>query len=843
MWCEGFRGVTLPGGVLECAGTLGWWPGALALAVLVGALVVAVWRRGGLRGALSAALLGLSALALALAAGQPLRVQSAGPAAASGHVVALVDLSDSLWRDEGAARAALDLLAQRAGAMAADLGGEGWTGQVLGFADGVVPGGAVLPLDRLPDLIRALPVRAGQAGSRADAGLGAALDRIRETGGRGAVLLLSDGRFRPDLPDALLERAAAAGVAISVLPAGSRAPAQGLIAADLGPEQQLGREATVRGTVLGGGTLRAGDGNQQSEAVVPDAAFLQPVRLTTRFASRGVQHVRLGFVGTGGAGQERVLYTLVRGPARVLAFGPAPWLGGLDPARFVRVDGNPANPPEPGDFDLVVIDGLSPRDFRPGYDAALLQVASRTGILLVNGPMRGSAEAPQVIGDWNASVLSPILPVDSDPREFVQSPPGRDIVILIDTSGSMANSFGLAKAVARAVIDQLRPQDTLAILPFSDIPGATFSRQPASAATLAQARQFVDRLAVGGRTAPDSTLRNAASLRTNYCAFFFISDGGFQPPGTSPQCFTTALSTEGQPFPGGVAAWGQEILLRGSVSGVRLQYFEPELRDLYWREGILRPTPAEGRAPLTGVSLPGVAIAYPRIDARVISLHPDPPPDPVLAIRRDAAVPGAGTGVFLSDLPATAPPDEVAEVLTAMLGWSRPDRFDLRLRQEGDRLTLSALALAGDDSAEPPPSSLSGLLRLPGQGDQPLAFRAAGAPGRFEAAVTLRPVAEGGRGELILMEPGGAAQVIPISVPGRAGALAPTGLGEAFDFGIDAVRLTDIAQRTGGVDLRAVGPAVARANPPPTRDPLHPWAIALGMLLLAASLWSRGRSN
>jgi hypothetical protein len=774
-------------------------------------------------------------------------VQSAQPLAGAGHVVALVDLSDSVWREAAPARAALDLLAERAAGMAADLAGEGWTGQVLGFADGVVTGGPALPLQRLPEVIRAFPVRPGQEGSRAGAGLDAALDRIRQAGGRGAVLLLSDGRFRPDLPEALLERAAAAGVAISVLPAGSRTSVQGLVAADIGPEQQIGHEATVRATVLGAGTLRAGDGSRTSEVIVPGTASLQPVRLTTRFPSRGVHHVRLGFAGAGGAVQERVLYTLVRGPAQVLAFGPAPWLDGLDPARFVRVRGDPADPPDPRAFDLVVIDGLSPYGFRSGYDADLVAASNRTGILLVNGRMRAPAENPQVIGDWNASALSPILPVDSDPRQFVQAPPGRDVVILIDTSGSMGDSFGLAKAGANAVLDQLRPQDTLAILPFSDSPGGPFDRRPATAATLAEARRYLDRLSIGGGTAPDSTLRNAAALRTNYCAFFFISDGGFNLPPTRPQCFTTVLLTEdhsgNRVFFDALRAWGEALSIGGGVSGIRLKYFEPEMRDLYWREGVVRPIPAEGQAPLTGVSLPGIAIAYPRIDAQVISLHPDPPPDPVLAIRRDAAVPGAGTAVFLSVLPAAAPRGEIAEVLTALLGWSRPDRFDLRLRQDGDRLVLSALALAAENAAEPRPSALSGLLRLPGVGDQPLAFRAAGAPGRFEAAVTLRPARAAARGELILMEPGGTAQVIPISVPGRAAAGASAGQGEAFDFGVDAARLDDIARRTGGVDLSAAGPAFARIAPPPRRDPLHPWAIALGLSLLAAGLWSGSRSN
>lgn len=836
------RGLALPGGVLECVGTLGWLPDGLALLVFTGAIGAAVLRRGGDRGLVSALYLGLSALALAFAAGQPVRVQSEVSQAA-GRVVALVDLSDSVWREEAVARSALDQLAGRAGDMARDLAGAGWTGEVLGFADGVVPAGTVLPLERLPELIRALPSLPGQKGSRVDAGLGAALDRIRDAGGRGVVLLLTDGRFRPDLPDALLDRAAAAGVAVSVLPAGSRAPARGLVAADIGPEQQIGHEAIIRGTVLGGGVLQVGDGAAEAEVNIPDAETLQPVRLTTRFPSRGVHHVRLRYHGIGGLGQERVLYTLVRGPARVLSFGPARWLDGLDPARFVRVAGDPANPPEPGEFDLVVIDAMSPDDFPTGYDAALLAVANRTGILIVNGPLRGTAEAPQVIGDWNDSALSTVLPVDSDPREFVQSPPGRDIVILIDTSGSMSGSFGMAKAVAYAIIDQLRPQDTLAILPFSDDTGAAFTRQPATAAALAQARGFVDRLAIGGGTDPTSTLRAAAALRTNYCAFFFISDGGFDAPQTNPQCFTTAVSTEGRSFPSGVAAWGQEILLRGKVSGIRLEYFDPDVRDLYWREGWMHPFASEGSAPLTGLSLPGVAIAYPRIDAEVISLHPDPPPDPVLAIRRDAAVAGAGTAVFLSDLPPSAPAAEVAEVLAALLGWNRPDRFDLRLWQEGDRLTLSVLVLSDDGVAEALPASLSGLLRLQGQGDQPLAFRAVGAPGRFEAGVTLRPDASAAQGELVLIEPGAAAQVIPISVPGRLAGLSRAAYGEAFDFGIDGAMLERIARRTGGVDLSGQAPAFSLFSPPPMRDRLHPWAIALGLFMLAASLWTRRRSN
>lgn len=846
MLCEWARGLPLPGGTLDCAGDVGALPLALVLAIAVVAVAAALMReRSQLVRALGAAVLLTGAAALfAFSADRPVRVASdLAQRGSGGKVVALIDLSDSVWRDEAAARAALDRLAARAETIATTIGEPGWTGQVLGFGAGLSQVGAVLPLDRLPDLVGATAPGPGGGGSRGTEALEGALETIRADRGRGVILLLSDGHFDTAVPDAILDRAAAAGIGVSVLATGSRVPQAGLISADLGPEQHVGQDAIVRATMLGGGVLSVSDGVSETSLTLPDRSDLQPVRLATRFVSRGLHHVTLR-ASSDMADQERVVYALVRGPARVLTFGDAQWLAGLDPARFRRVDGDPLDPPDPAGFDLVAIDGLSPDDFRPGFDAELLQASGRTGIFLVNGELRGAVDQPQVIGDWNETSLAPILPVDSDPREFIQDPPGRDIVILIDTSGSMDTSFPLATSVANAVIDQLRPQDTLAILPFSSISGSPFRRRNATATHVAAARSFLAGLTPDGGTAPDSTLRDAARLRTNYCAFFFISDGEFNPPTTSPQCFTTAISVVGRAFPAGVADWGQEIRLRGSVSGIRLEYFEPEVRDLYWRQDSFAALSVDGdHAPLGGLRLPGVAIAYPRVDADVLSLHPTPPPDPVLVMRRDAANPGAGTGVFLSEIPQSAPIADIDRILSDLLGWNRPDRFDVRLTQEGDRLTVTVLTLADPGAATALPVSLSGRLRLPGRGDQPLSFEPQGAPGRFKASVTLRLAAVRTRGELVLVEGGGQAQIIPVWLPAQSTTRNVSQGGEPFDFGLNAEELQRIRLRTGGADLMADTPTVGRSLPPARRDPIHAWAIVMGLAFFSASLWIRRRTN
>lgn len=841
MPCEAIDGLKLAGGELGCAEFLSTPATAMALCAMVAAALAASLRRGPLpRRAASAAMFAASAAFLAVSAVRPVWIAEAETSRAEeGLVVALIDSSESFWRDEVAARDARDLLAQRADEIrdaAKPL--RNWNGAALVFDSGTRAQGSAQPLERLPAAIRSVePARPGER-SMGDVALEEALELIAEAGGRGTVLLATDGRFETKIPDALLDRAAASGVSISVLGAGAGNPAEGLVAANIGPEQTVGANAVLRAAVLGGGTITASTAASREVLEVPDRSAMRPVRVETRFARRGLRHVSLTF-DDGETRQRRTLHTMVRGPARALVFGDAPWLEGLDPTRWDFERAEPSSPPDPGQFDLVVVDAVSPDAFPRGYDGALYDAAGETGLFIVNGGLRGSEEDRQLIGDWNESAASPILPVDSDPRKFVVDPPGRDIVIMIDVSGSMAISLGRAKAVAMAVLDQLRPRDTVAILPFSDISHPGFARRHATPDALSRAHDFVSELTAGGGTAPAGTLREAARMRTNYCGFFFISDAGFEPVRTSPQCFTTSVSVEGQAFPQGVSDWGQEIILDPGLPVPRLvlDYFEPEERDMHYRSETFAPIAAGETAPLAGQTLPGVAIAYPRTDAEVVSLHPDPPPDPVLAVRQDPVRNGALAAVYLSELPANAPAAEVDAALSGLLAWNEPDRFDIRVRQDGDRLTVSVLALADGAAERPIPATLSGAFHFPGEGARPLAFRPAGAPGRFEATLTVRPRERAMTGRIVLTEPGGRVQSIPVSLPESDDRSANAGGSEALDFGVDGMALRRIAARTGGIDLADAAPRIGFMPPTPERLPLHPLTIAAALLLLAGALW------
>lgn len=839
MICAALRAVPVADGAFDCLGgpaaAWAWWL-AGAVALLSGWLA---WRATGqaMARAATAAAFALAAALLALAMAQPVLRQSPGQGE-GGRILVLVDRSESFWRDREAATAALGLAAGRIDAFMATRPAderESWRGAIMTFGAAADLRGAETSAANLAAALRGHGEEAPAAASNLHGGLLAGQAWLRGKGGRRMVVLVTDGLADPAVADALLADLAAEGIAVHVVLAGARVPSQGLVAADVGPEHRAGEEVVLRGTVLGAGQLALADGGAAASAAVDGAATLRALRLTTRFAQRGLQGVSLTFETPAGV-QQRSLYTLVRGPARILVFGAAPWADALPAARWQVTRADPALPPPPAGHDIVVIDALAPDAFPPGFADDLLAAADGTAVFLVNGPQRGSAEDEQVISDWAAGSLDPILPVDSDPRLFVQDPPPRDIVIMVDVSGSMEGvRLGSAQGAIGAILDQVRPVDTVAILPFSDRSLPVFPQSQATAATLDEARRFAGRLVAQGGTAPAQTIRDSARFASNYCAFFFISDADFAPPQAAPQCFTTAISVSASPFQLDVARWGEEIVLGegGSIGNFTLRYFEPEERSAYFRPGRLVPT---ATATAGGGSVPavdGLAIAYPRADAQVDYVHPAPPPDPVFAWRRDPQRSGIVTGAFLGPMDARWGAEGLAAteaMLERLLGWPDQDRFLIRLTESGagDVLTVTPVG--------EPAAALSAGLQWPDGTTTGIALQPDPAGGSFSGGLHRPASLAAGRAMLILQE-GAAVQRIPVFFPERGPAAAPAA--EALDFGTDPALGRRIAGMTGG--------SLLDAEPIPTYDsrvterkrPLHALLVALAIAFLAIAVWSR----
>jgi hypothetical protein len=840
MICLLIQGMACPG-----SPALIWAYGVFVLIVL-GSVLLAFRAKGAgvARTACLAvpAFFSLAALMLMIALERPSwRVAPQGNAA-GGQIVMLVDRSGSFWRNRDAANGALSLAAQRIESFAATLPPEEaalWRGGMHGFGMSAAREGTDMVLSNLPGALRNYRVATPEPASNLRAGMQSALAQLKDASGRRMVIILTDAQTAVPPGEDLLDDFRVAGIEIHFIGAGAVAPSAGLVAANLGPEQRLGSRVVLRGSVLGGGglTLEGGDG-LESRLDVSDSPYLRAVRLETRFLQRGLQGVRLDFSSEAGD-QSRALFTLVRGPARLLIYGAAPWADSLPPARWHVERGDPTDPQDPEAFDLVAIDALSPEAFGQGYPERLLAAMDGTGLFLINGAQRGAVDQEQVISEWNRTALKPVLPVDSDPRLFVQEPPPRDIVIMVDVSGSMGGvRLGSAKSAINAIIDQLRSQDSVAILPFASGAMRGFAQATATPAAIEAARRFTAGLTASGGTSPESTIRDSARFASNYCAFFFISDADFAPPSTAPQCFTTAISVSNQDFPMDMARWGEQLKIGegGDGRNIRLSYFEPEEREEYFRPGSFRPLVADNHRDLdAGVGVDGLAIAYPRADAQIGLFHPDPPPDPLFSWRRDARRTGVVTGVFLGKMGAEwgiSGLSALERMLGLMLGWSDQDRHLIRLTEAGTGFRLSLTALHDQSSL--------GLLSASVIGTDG-ASRAV--PLRFDprtgahTGIFVPPAGNGRARALLVLQEGSDVQRIPLVIPAVGGGRSSGR--EDFDFGVNSQLVDEIIDATEGNDLERdeIGfygsPVVVR------HLPLSHYFLALAILFIAAAVWSR----
>lgn len=833
-------------------------PGLIAdlagFAGLLAALVSLCWTFAFASGILHRAgscLVACAAVFLALASGAPQATPEAPPAS-GGRIVALLDLSESLRRSgDGEFREAREVLAQRLESALSRRPLAGWEGSLIGFAAGSSSLSGTVSADRLPNAIRTSATGRPGAASELAAGLAAALNWIADGDGAGEILLLTDGWFTGLPPTAEIKRASGRGVSIHVLALGPAHVSDGLLAWDLGPEQRAGNSAVARLVTRGGGQLHwSVNGTKASPVDIPESQSIQPLRLPLTFTKRGFSHLSGVFQPVTGPARVFTSFTLVRGPARLLAYGEARWANALPPERYTVTRARPEETVMLSDFDAVAIDALAPSQFPAGFASRMLSAAAGgTGLLLINGGLRGSVEDPQRIADWEETELGPVLPVSSDPATVLAVPPPRDVMIIIDTSGSMTgtNSAGerlsdRAIQSANRVLNFLRPGDSLTILPFSSDVGGAFRSPAMNPSETSRAQGYLGRLAFGGGTNMEAAVRAAASLRGTNCDLFVIGDGGY-PAGmvsTSPICRTTAIGVDGIELPGFDTRWGEQKPLRpGEQLGeITFETFEPEERLEFWRPESLSLHPVEPAEQYSlGANVDGIALAYARPESRIALIPDDIPPDPVLVFREDPVHRTLKTAAFLAPLPPQMPGETGAKILDRLTGWTQPDRFDIRLSLNSGQIGADVRTAEG----WPVPAQMSASLRLADGRNSGLNMIAGTEPGTFAGSGHLDLPAKAETGILVLETGDAPAQFVPIHLPGRSGQNPASGVRrEADSFGVNTPLLQEMTDTTGGHDLATPIPrfTAARAHQKPFQ--IWPLLASLSLLCLTAGLWCGG---
>jgi hypothetical protein len=510
----------------------------------------------------------------------------------------------------------------------------------------------------------------------------------------------------------------------------------------------------------------------------------------------------------------------------------------------------PADPVDLAGYDAIVIDALEPSGFDPDMPQRMLEAsAGGVGLFIVNGPLRGVAEDMQRLSDWEQTVLGPVLPVNSDPVDYIAEPPKRDILIVIDTSGSMGenNYMSVARAAANKVIDSLRPQDSITILPFSTQALSPFIARNATGDAIASARNFISQLNVAGGTNPDAAIAAARNLRGNNCSLFVIGDGGVgyaqSPIKTGPVCPTTSIGVANVSLAGVDTRGGQDIPIStiGELGEISYEVLEPEPRTRFWANGPLQAIPQDPASVFRiDPSVSGVALSYLRPESTNVSVSSPPLRVPVLAFRLDPVVRSLRTGVFLGVVPSglpTGPDGWASEVLKELVGWDDTSLFDIGFELNGEEVALQITAL-GDG---PVPVRLGASVLLPDGSSSGIALSPPNQFGVFEGAgrVTLSNVPA--RAILNLELGDGKVQSIPLRLPpATPGSAAKVSSQEALGFGVDQVVLDDLRAATGGLDLSRARPSILRASPVPRQRPLWPFLAALAVCLFAVSLFFGG---
>lgn len=859
--CSLLSQVGFLGGGLICEGQGGVaaFGAVVALVAAIAAVVFAARAPlGRARRVIGAGCMITAAAALALASGDPALKPDRDRV--GGRVIAVVDVSASLRRDVAGYSAALagftDWAARRVAAIPAAERGN-WRAGTIAFDGSAALASADAGIETLAAGIgqaRGATTRAG--GSNLAEGLQAALALVKAAPMPSEIMLLSDGNWlEGDLAEAVSD-VVRAGVPVNVMAAGSRRPAAGIIAHDLAATQTAGARAVIRAVLRGQGKITAQTGSDgtrtTSQVPAPVAGAGQPVRVTTVFPSRGIRIAQLTFEAEDGARDQLVMMANVKGPAQITAFGSAPWLSAVPSERFELSRRDPQDGLPDSFSDVIVLDAVNPQDFPQGFDQELAaRVIAGAGLFVTNGRHSGDLEQPTLMAGWEQTAIGPYLPVNSDGREVLRDHPPREVVIVLDASGSMGGArLQTAKALAVRVINALRDVDKVEVVRFASDMNVRANLRRMDAPGKLAAIAAVNGISAGGGTDPTQALAYAGKFAGNYCGIFFISDGDFASVPNPPGCFTTVFEVN----EGGLlrnphlAQIGdvQAVRTGASLSKIAFKYLEPEPRTETFRPGPFQPLSVGDDPALTPpLDVKGLAISYPRVDAERLSVHADLPADPLVAFRRDTQNRLAHTGVFMSEVPPSwATEASGVHALTAymdrLVGWSDPDRYAMTFDPGPEAVEITIQPTAGSDT---PLARLSALVVLADGREIPALTGVEQKRGQFAGRLAL-PTGSGPQaGLLLIREDGEIVQRIPISLPVRRAHSAATSGDEAYSFGINHQRLQWLADTTGGQMLTAGSEQqVPRLKALELPRPLHPALIVASLLLIALGLWvGRGR--
>ena len=673
---------------------------------------------------------------LTVAAWNPVLIRQPGPGKV--HLAVVVDVSESTLRAAdgwtGIQREAGEFLQLSLAKLPVEIMEQG-SASITTFRGSSAVND--FPLSTLLSEFASLTPEEFAAGEGTDIGdgLARAARQIEQAGGRGAILLISDGNDTAGNTMSAAETISQRGIPVTVFPIEAGPPALAITSANL-PRQTYAEEHTwLRGVVYNqtqanvlarltiaqnAGWTNVDDatfgpsGESSGDWNLANGAYGR-LRLPLTFQGVGLQYVDLSLQDESGAtAHQRRFFTHVNKPVALLAVGDTRWVQAVS-ADVINVTQIPAEALPGADlsqYDGLVLSNVAAESLPSATQNSIVQAVQQDGLgfMFINGDHQGAdEEAPSVLRSYHETALDAILPVSTEPRPIEEEPPTRHVVILLDTSGSMSGwQLDKALEIIRYIIQQhLTRYDTLDVIEFGGHQIVT-ERQMHDAGKTAALSQLTN--IVRGPSNPTNALEILRTRQLTNCGLIIVSDGEIASSPYRPECQTIvfavnrSLSTSSPlydfafPFP---------VDQSFNPAGITIPYFEPESRDKFFELGSYAPFSLTDSAagiptlPVPDLELAGNAIAYPRRQATVIASRPKFV-DPVLVYGES----GNGyVGTFLTGFPeawlaAPAGQQALQEWLLQIVPYADRDRYDIQLVDNGRSLHLT-ITLQNEDSTIP----------------------------------------------------------------------------------------------------------------------------------------------
>lgn len=741
----------------------------LLAAVAVGAyllhLLTGGWRRIGStvgRRAVLLVLTALSAFSFIAAAWNPVEVKN--PDLGKVHLAVVVDVSDSVLRADGGwpqIQSDVHRFLQRGlDNLPAEMLQAG-TGSVLTFK-GDSADFQEAPLAELADTFLKLTPSdfAGGSGSNIGAGLERAARHIRQAGGRGEILLISDGQDTYGKGLDMADEIAQQGIPITIYPVASRNPELSLTSVNLPLQTRAQVPTTVRGmidnqgssTARGHITLFQNPGQPADNpglfgpSLSSDGALFElpagrqaHLRQDLVFQGVGLQFVDMALVSEDGTvAHRRRFFTHVTRPLKFLVVGDTRWITAVskDVIEFDQLPaGGLTTATDLSDYDGLVLSAVPADTLDPATQQAIVDAVTQDGLglMVINGDHQGSDnKAPTILRTYHDTVVEPLLPVSTEPRKD-KEPPSRQVVIFIDTSGSMDGwPLEISKQIADFIITNLmRDSDYLDVVTFTTGAAHIIDRLKMDEAGKQQAINAINRLSAGGGTDPRDALQLIANRRMTDCGLIFLSDGYFEAGIASyrPDCRATAFAI-GQPdvdlsSPLNELADPIGVGSDFDVHQMKIPFFNPEDRN-FFEPGTYPPLSmslvdaALAPLPVPKLELFGTAVSYPKEEIDLVAVRPKFV-DPVLAYKENE---NGYVGVFTTAFPTEwltdpAGQEAIQAWMLRIVAYSARDRYQFTLSDDGSVIEIE-LSLQQLDSGLPDLDALDVSVEI---GDQVIGVR------------------------------------------------------------------------------------------------------------------------